>query len=123
MYKIIAIGIAGLAGTLARYWLSGLLDQWWGGTFPFGTLIVNLVGCLAIGVLFHSMEKYLIDPVVRSVVLIGFVGGFTTFSSFAVQSFNLLRDGEIFLASANILISNLVGLFLVWAGYAVSRAL
>ena len=123
MYKIIAIGIAGLAGTLARYWLSGLLDQWWGGTFPFGTLIVNLVGCLAIGVLFHSMEKYLIDPVVRSVVLIGFVGGFTTFSSFAVQSFNLLRDGEIFLASAIILISNLVGLFLVWAGYAVSRAL
>ena len=123
MYKIIAIGIAGLAGTLARYWLSGVLDQWWGGTFPFGTLIVNLVGCLAIGVLFHSMEKYLIDPVVRSVVLIGFVGGFTTFSSFAVQSFNLLRDGEIFLASANILISNLVGLFLVWAGYAVSRAL
>ena len=123
MYKIIAIGIAGLAGTLARYWLSGLLDQWWGGTFPFGTLIVNLVGCLAIGVLFHSMEKYLIDPVVRSVVLIGFLGGFTTFSSFAVQSFNLLRDGEIFLASANIVISNMVGLFLVWVGYSVSRAL
>jgi CrcB protein len=123
MYKIIAIGIAGLAGTLARYWLSGVLDQWWGGTFPFGTLIVNLVGCLAIGVLFHSMEKYLIDPVVRSVVLIGFLGGFTTFSSFAVQSFNLLRDGEIFLASANILISNMVGLFLVWVGYSVSRAL
>ena len=123
MYKIIAIGIAGLAGTLARYWLSGVFDQWWGGTFPFGTLIVNLVGCLAIGCLFHSMEKYLIDPVVRSVVLIGFLGGFTTFSSFAVQSFNLLRDGEIFLASANILISNMVGLFLVWVGYSVSRAL
>jgi len=123
MYKIIVIGIAGLVGTLARYWFSGVLDQWWGGTFPFGTLIVNLVGCLAIGFLFHSMEKYLVDPIVRSAVLVGFLGGFTTFSSFAVQSFNLLRDGEMFLAGANIVISNIVGLFLVWVGYAVSRTL
>jgi CrcB protein len=123
MYKIIVIGFAGLVGTLARYWLSGGLDRWWGGTFPFGTMIVNLVGCLAIGFLFHSMERYLVDPIVRTVVLVGFLGGFTTFSSFAVQSFNLLRDGELFLAGANIVISNIVGLFLVWVGYAVSRIL
>jgi fluoride exporter len=123
MYKIIVIGIAGLVGTLARYWISGALDRWWGGTFPFGTMIVNLIGCLAIGVLFHSMERYLVDPIVRSAVLVGFLGGFTTFSSYAVQSFNLLRDGEMFLAGANIVISNIVGLFLVWVGYAVSRIL
>ena len=124
MYKIFLIGIAGLVGTLARYWLSGWGDRWWGGSFPFGTMIVNLTGCLAIGFLFHAIgEKYLIDPVVRSVVLVGFLGGFTTFSSFAVQSFNLLRDGEVFLASANILVSNIVGLILVWVGYAISRAL
>jgi len=124
MYKIFLIGIAGLVGTLARYWLSGWGDRWWGGSFPFGTMIVNLTGCLAIGFLFHAIqEKYLIDPVVRSAVLVGFLGGFTTFSSFAVQSFNLLRDGEVFLASANILVSNIVGLILVWVGYAISRAL
>jgi CrcB protein len=123
MYKIILIGFAGLVGTLARYWLSGWLDQWWGGTFPFGTLMVNLIGCLIIGYLFHSTEKYLIDPVVRAALLVGLLGGFTTFSSFAVQSLNLLRDGEIFLASANIVISNIAGLFLVWVGYALSRAL
>ena len=124
MYKILLIGAAGLAGTLARYWLSGWADQWWGGTFPFGTLLVNLAGCLVIGFLFHATEeKYLIDPIVRSAVLVGFLGGFTTFSSFGVQSFNLLRDGEVFLASANILISNIAGLVLVWIGYAVSRAL
>ena len=124
MYKIFLIGIAGLAGTLARYWLSGWGDRWWGGSFPFGTMIVNLIGCLAIGFLFHATEeKYLMDPVVRSAVLVGFLGGFTTFSSFAVQSFNLLRDDEVFLASANILVSNIVGLILVWVGYAISRAL
>ena len=124
MYKILLIGFAGLVGTLARYWLSGWADQWWGGTFPFGTLVVNAAGCLLIGFLFHvTQEKYLVDPVVRSVLLVGFLGGFTTFSSFAVQSFNLLRDGELFLAGANILLSNAAGLLLVWVGYAISRAL
>ena len=124
MYKVLLIGIAGLFGTLARYYLSGWADQWWGGTFPFGTLIVNLIGCLAIGFLYHATEeKFLIDPVVRSAILVGFLGGFTTFSSFAVQSFNLLGAGEIFLATANILVSNLAGLILVWVGYGISRAM
>jgi len=71
----------------------------------------------------RPQRKYLIDPDVRSAVLVGFLGGFTTFSSFAVQSFNLLRDGGIFLASANILVSNVVGLILVWVGYSISRAM
>ena len=124
MYKIFLIGIAGLGGTLARYWLSGWLDRWWGGSFPFGTLIVNLTGCLTIGFLFHATEeKYLVDPVVRTALLVGFLGGYTTFSSFAVQSFNLVRDGEIFLAGANMLVSNILGFILVWIGYAISRAL
>ena len=124
MYKILLIGVAGLLGTLARYWLSGWLDSRWGATFPIGTMLVNLTGCLAIGFLFHATEeKYLIDPVIRTAVLAGFLGGFTTFSSFAVQTFNLIRDGEVFLAGANLLISNAIGLIFVWAGYAVSRNL
>jgi CrcB protein len=124
MYKIFLIGIAGLLGTLLRYWLSGWADQWWGGTFPFGTLIVNASGCFVIGFLFHATEeKYLIDPVLRSAMLVGFLGGFTTFSSFAVQTLSLLRDGEILLASANVLLSNVAGLILVWAGYAIARAM
>ena len=92
MYKIVLIGAAGLVGTLARYWISGWADERWGATFPIGTLIVNALGCFAIGFLFHATEeKYLIDPVVRSAVLVGFLGGFTTFSSFAIQSFNLVQ--------------------------------
>ena len=124
MNKILFIGVAGLLGTLGRYWLSGWADERWGATFPIGTLIVNLVGCLLIGFLFHATEeKYLVDPVLRSAVLIGFLGGFTTFSSFGVQTFNLLRDGEIFLAGVNVLVSNVAGLLLVWIGYAVSKSL
>src|SRR5262245_56819334 len=124
MYKISLIAVAGLIGTLSRYWLSGWGDRWWGGTFPFGTFIVNVSGCLAIGFLFHvTEEKYLVDPAVRSAVLVGFLGGYTTFSSFAVQSFTLLRGGEFLLAAANVILSNGIGLVLVWVGYVVSRML
>src|SRR5689334_5193844 len=124
MYKILLIGVAGLIGTLARYWLSLWIDDWWDGPFPVGTIIVNLIGCFTIGFLFHLMvDKHLADPVLRSAVLIGFLGGFTTFSSFAMQSVNLFRDGEILLAGANVLISNVAGLMLAWMGYAISRAI
>jgi fluoride exporter len=123
MYKVLLIGVAGLIGTLARYWLSLWIDDWWNGPFPLGTIIVNLVGCFTIGFLFHAMvEKHVTDPILRSAVFIGFLGGFTTFSSFAIQSVNLFRDGRILLASANVLLSNVAGLMLAWMGYAISRA-
>ena len=124
MYRIVLIGIAGLAGTLLRYWMSGWADERWGTSFPAGTLLVNLIGCLAIGFLFHTTEeRYLVDPVVRTAILVGFLGGFTTFSSFGIQTFTLLRDGEIFLAGINIAVSNVIGIGLVWTGYVVSRSL
>jgi len=124
MYRIFLVGVAGLTGTLARYWLSGWADERWGMTFPIGTLIVNLVGCLAMGFLFHATaERFLVDPIIRTAILVGFLGGFTTFSSFGIQTFTLLRDGEVFLATLNIVVSNVVGIALVWAGYAVSKSL
>jgi CrcB protein len=124
MYRIFLVGAAGFLGTLARYWLSGWADQRWGATFPVGTLLVNLMGCLAVGFLFHvTEEKYLIDPLARSAVLVGFLGGFTTFSSYGVQTVNLLRDGEVFLAGVNVIASNVLGLTLVWVGYALSKML
>ncbi len=124
MYRIFLIGIAGLAGTLARYWLSGWADARWGMTFPIGTLIVNLSGCLAMGFLFQATaERFLVDPIIRTAILVGFLGGFTTFSSFGIQTFTLLRDGEVFLATLNVVVSNVVGIAFVWAGYAISKSL
>ena len=89
MGRLFLIGLAGFAGTLSRYWLSGVIARRYGETFPFGTLVVNLVGCFLIGLLFYVMqERYLVDATTRAVVIIGLLGGFTTFSSFGLQDFH-----------------------------------
>ncbi len=120
--KLAWIGLAGLVGTLARYLLSGWVDRKWGGTFPAGTLVVNLVGCFLAGFLYRIMqERFLVEPVLRASILVGFLGGFTTFSSFGIQTITLLRDSEYWFAAVNVLTSNVLGLFLVWAGYTFSK--
>jgi fluoride exporter len=124
MQKTIFIAAAGLVGTLLRYWLSGFVAQRYGETFPWGTLVVNLVGCFLTGALFHlTEERFLISPTLRTVILIGLLGGFTTFSSYGLQTFTLLRDNEIGLATLNVAASNVLGLFMVWTGYVASKAL
>jgi CrcB protein len=124
MGKLILIGLAGFIGTLSRYWLSGVVARRYGETFPMGTLVVNFVGCFLVGLLFYLLqERFLVNQTVRTVVLIGFLGGFTTFSSFGLQTFTLLQDGEFGLAALNILGANVIGLVLVWAGYTLARIL
>jgi CrcB protein len=118
MLRFVLIGLAGFAGTIARYWLSGIVARRYGETFPYGTLAVNALGCFVAGVLFYVMyDRFLTSPTSRSVIFIGLLGGFTTFSSYGLQTFTLLRDGEIFLALVNVGVSNIAGLFLVWVGY------
>jgi len=124
MLKTILIGLAGLAGTLLRYWLSGLVARQYGETFPWGTVAVNLLGCLVTGAVFNlTEERFLVNPTLRTVILIGLMGGFTTFSSYGLQTFTLLRDGDFGLATLNIGISNALGLLMVWAGYALVKVL
>ena len=122
MLRIVLIGFAGLMGTLARYALSGFVARRFGETFPTGTLLVNVIGCFLAGFLFYLFqERFLVSELTRTAVMIGFLGGFTTFSSYALQTMTLLRDGEVFLATVNIALSNVVGLFTVWAGYSFAR--
>ena len=122
MQSIIAVGVAGLLGTLARYWLSEAVDTRLGPAFPYGTLMVNLIGCFAIGFLFYAFAtEFAVHPAIRSAIFIGFLGGFTTFSSFAVQTFVLLENGQTAQAAMNVAVSNVGGLFFVWVGYLVSR--
>src|SRR4051812_40900205 len=103
MYKIVLIGVAGLIGTLARYLVSTWIDERLNQVFPFGTLAVNLAGCFLAGYLFHFMEgRYSVDAAVRAAVFFGFLGGFTTFSSYGLQTFNLIRDGSPLLAATNL---------------------
>ena len=124
MVRLLLIGFAGFVGTLGRYWLSGVIARRYGETFPLGTLTVNLLGCFLAGLLFYLMqERYLVNQNVRIIVLIGFLGGFTTFSSLGLQTFTLLQDNEIALAILNVVASNVAGLLLVWAGYTLAKAL
>jgi fluoride exporter len=118
MPRLFLIGLAGFVGTLARYWLSGVAARRYGETFPYGTFAVNALGCFLAGGLFSLMyDRFLTSPTLRSIVFIGLLGGLTTFSSYGLQTFTLLRDGEIALALLNIGLSNIAGLFLVWVGY------
>lgn len=122
MQNILLIGIAGLIGTLARYWLSGAIDARLGASFPFGTLAVNLIGCFMIGFLFFAFaERFSVSPAIRSAVFIGVLGGFTTFSSFGIQTFTLIQNGQLAWAGLNVALSNVGGLIFVWAGYLLSR--
>lgn len=124
MMRILLIGLAGFAGTLARYWLSGASARRYGETFPVGTLTVNVAGCFLIGLLYHLMqERYVAGQTTRAVVLIGLLGGFTTFSSYGLQTLTLLQDGEVARALLYVALSNLLGIGMVWVGYALGGML
>jgi CrcB protein len=122
MTNTILIGVAGLAGTLLRFWISGFVARRAGETFPWGTMVVNIVGCLLAGAIFNLTEdRMLISPTFRAVILVGLLGGFTTFSSYGLQTFVLLRDGELGMATLNVVVSNVVGLMMVWVGYGLMK--
>lgn len=122
MTRILLVGVGGFVGTLLRYWLSEVIARRYGDSFPIGTLIVNAVGCLLAGFLFYLLfERFLTSPTIRTVVFIGLLGGFTTFSAYGLQTFSLIHEGKMFFALLNVAISNIVGLSLVWVGYSVAK--
>lgn len=121
MLKILLLISGGAIGTLARYSLSGVVHRWYGTSFPLGTLAVNLIGSFVIGLLWGMFEREALTSNMRSFLFIGVLGGFTTFSSFSLETLNLLRDGETKWALVNILANNLIGLLLVFAGFALAR--
>ena len=109
MLKLFILGIAGAAGTISRYLLGGWTHQLFGAEFPYGTLVVNISGCLAIGFLGTlAEERFLISPQIRTALLIGFLGAFTTFSSFAYETWSMFKDGEMMMAGLNVLASVII---------------
>ncbi len=113
-------------GGVTRYWLSGLAANAIGETFPFGTLIVNITGCFIIGffaVLTGPDGRVFVGTDARQFVMTGICGGYTTFSSFSLQTLNLARDSEWLLAGANIVLSVVFCLVAVWLGAVAAGAL
>ena len=92
-------------------------------SIPYGTIVVNLVGCFAAGFLFSLFEKAAVSPELRLAVFTGFLGGFTTFSAYALQTVLLAKNGMLSTATANVLISNIAGLMMLWLGGGLSRSL
>lgn len=124
MEKFIYIFLGGGAGSLMRYLVSGWSFNLFGTHFPYGTLTVNVTGSFLIGALWALSEDLLnFSPAVRSLLFIGFLGGFTTFSSYTLETLNLAREGEYLKAAGNILSNNFLGLAMVIAGFAVARLL
>jgi len=121
--KVIFIGLAGLLGTVGRYGVGELVARRFGNSFPIGTLVVNTLGCFLAGSLFYLLERDAVSDTLRAVVMIGFLGGFTTFSAYGLQTFNLIRGGDIGLALLNVVGSNVAGLLMAWAGYSLAKAI
>lgn len=121
MTTLLWIMLGGAIGTGLRYGVGQVLDR--ANHFPFGTMTVNLVGCLAIGALATWFShKADLSETVRLAVLVGFLGGFTTFSSFGLDTLRLLEAGRMGAAVSYVLVSNVVGLLAVWAGAQVTKA-
>jgi CrcB protein len=120
MIRILLIGCGGFLGSAARYLLSGLVQERAGLAFPAGTLCVNVLGCLAIGALSEAAEtRGAFSPDTRAFLMVGILGGFTTFSAFGNETINMMREGDRALAGLNVLSQVTLGLGAVWAGRAV----
>lgn len=125
MRTLVLIGTGGFIGSILRYLLSGYVQQLGKGLqFPFGTLAVNVVGCVLVGFLAElADQRSLIADETRGFLIVGILGGFTTFSAFGNETMNLLRSGELWLAGANIIGHMLLSLIAVWLGYSAASLL
>tara|TARA_B100000686_G_scaffold310893_1_gene354060 strand:+ start:1150 stop:1539 length:390 start_codon:yes stop_codon:yes gene_type:complete len=123
--NLLWVGLGGFVGSVCRFLLGGAVHQvLHNSTFPYGTMVVNLVGCFAIGVGGGLVElRQLFSPEARMFLLVGLLGGFTTFSTFGYESLNLARDGELLASLANIAIQVVAGVVLVWLGYGLTKSL
>jgi fluoride exporter len=126
MLRYLLVAFGGAIGTVGRYWLSGLVAQVAGETFPWGTLVINVTGSFVIG-FFGTLTgpdgRVFASSTTRQFVMIGICGGYTTFSSFSLQTLNLMNDGEWLYAGGNIVLSVVLCLIGVWAGVAFATML
>lgn len=122
--RMIWIGLAGALGTVARHGLSGAVQRLSGAGFPWGTLAVNVIGCFLFGLVWSLVEsRPAVSAEMRSLIFIGFLGAFTTFSSFTYETSELVRGAQWLAAAGNVLAQNGLGLVALFGGLALGRGL
>jgi CrcB protein len=122
MRQMVAIAAGGAVGSLLRFWMSNWVHTFADRSFPYGTLVVNVLGCLLMGFLFVLFIDRLSDnPVLRAGILIGILGGFTTFSAFSIETFNLIEQGDWAKAASNMSASVVLCIGATWIGVMLGR--
>jgi CrcB protein len=124
MKVVLAVAAGGAVGSVLRFWMSTGVHALVGRSFPYGTLAVNVLGCLLMGFLFVLfLERLSDDAVLRAGILIGVLGGFTTFSSFSIETFNLMEQGAHLKAAINMVASLVLCVAATWIGVILGRQL
>jgi CrcB protein len=124
MVNYLLVGLGGAIGSILRFWFSGFVGRHFGETFPWGTLLVNVSGSFVIGffaTVTGTEGRWLVGPLGRNLFMTGICGGYTTFSSFSLQTLNLVREGEWFYAGLNSALSFVLCLIGVWLGHVLAE--
>jgi CrcB protein len=124
LIQLIAIAVGGATGALLRYWVSSGVHNLLGRGFPYGTLMVNVLGSLVMGFLYVLfLDRLSASPELRGALLIGFLGAFTTFSTFSIETLNLIEQAELLKAGLNMLLSLTACILACWIGLVIGRQL
>ena len=124
METFLIISLGAILGANARYWVGGWAAERFGTTFPYGTLIINLTGSLILGFFITLVtDRFLVDPRWRLLVAIGFLGAYTTFSTYTYESVNLILSGQVWMGLLDLFGSSILGATAVTAGILLGRAL
>lgn len=124
MTKYLMVGLGGALGSILRFWVGGYVSNRMGARFPYGTFVVNCTGCFLIGLVVTLLaERTHGSPIWRYLIPIGFIGGYTTFSTFELETFRSFQDGELLMAALNVLLSVAVGFLSLRLGAITGRSI